>query len=155
MDELRIPRIKWLQLLYELKCKGAGYRESGAFLLGKLGDRKVCHYICYDELDENAFSSGCIVLRKIAWIRLWDYCAKNKMHVLADVHTHPSQWTSQSHSDKHNPMVSQSGHIALIVPNYAKHWWRGLRGVGIHEYISNNSWNIWAEKSGKVKLVLL
>ena len=155
MDEIIIPRFKWLTLLCELKCKGEDKRESGAFLLGKKGSRKVCHYVCYDELYEDAFRSGCIVLERMAWVRLWDICLKNEMQVLADIHTHPLEWTGQSSSDMQNPMISQLGHIAMIAPCYAKYWWRGLRGIGIHEYKGNNTWQDWSVNSGRVRFVLL
>jgi len=155
MDEIIISRLKWLKLLCDLNFKGEGRRESGAFLLGKKGSRKVCHYICYDELYEDAFSSGYIVLERVAWVRLWDFCSKNKMQVLADIHTHPSEWTAQSPSDMQNPLVSQAGHIAMIAPCYAKYWWRGLRGIGIHEYKGSNRWQGWSSNSGKVRFVLL
>jgi proteasome lid subunit RPN8/RPN11 len=44
------------------------------------------------------------------------------MEVLADVHTHPGLDSSQSETDRTHPMISESGHVALIVPSYAKGW---------------------------------
>lgn len=154
MDEIKISIFKWISLLRALKNKGGSKSESGAFLLGKLGTKKVCHYICYDDLDENALKKGIITLDKITWVRLWKFCSQNKLQVLADIHTHPSKWTGQSPSDMQYPIVSQVGHLALIAPYYAKYWWHGLHGVGIYEYKGNYKWKQWPSTSGKVRLVL-
>ena len=155
MGDLKISVFKWGCLLRELKQRSNGKRESGAFLLGQLGARKIHHHICYDDLDKNALKNGIITLDRIAWVNLWKFCSQNKMEVLADVHTHPSEWTGQSLSDMHYPIVSQVGHIALIVPNYAMYWWRGLHNIGIHEYKGNYMWKQWPSNSGKLRLVLL
>ena len=39
--------------------------------------------------------------------------------VVADVHVHPGD-SGQSNSDRAYPMISQAGHIALILPRFAR-----------------------------------
>src|SRR6218665_2488008 len=123
MDRIKIviPRAIWLAGLAELHRRGGERHESGAFLLGKSekGKRVASHWVFYDELDPDAYSTGVCVLYGESFDRLWSICRKAGLAVIADVHTHPGS-PAQSHSDRTNPMVSTSGHIALIVPNFAR-----------------------------------
>jgi len=41
------------------------------------------------------------------------------MQVVADVHTHP-RGPGQSPSDRANPMIGLTGHMALIIPRFAQ-----------------------------------
>lgn len=152
---LQIPWMVWWRLMRELKRRGRGCRESGAFLLGRNGAQKVSHFICYDDLDPTALDTGIIVFHGAGFVPLWDYCRAHKMRVLADVHTHARDWTGQSGSDSTHPMIAQTGHIALIVPHLAQRRFQSLAGVGIHEYRGDHRWNTWGPKSGKVRLTLI
>ncbi len=152
---LCISWLVWWRLIRELKRRGGGHRESGAFLLGGNGARKVSHFICYDDLDPTALDTGIIMFHGEGFVPLWEFCRARKMRVLADVHTHPSEWTGQSGSDSTHPMIAQSGHVALIVPQFAQRRFQSLAGVGIHEYCGDHRWNSWGPKSGKVRLTLL
>ena len=65
-------------------------------------------------------------------------CAEKGLTVVADVHTHPGVPT-QSRSDRANPMISQAGHFALIVPRFA----RGRvepRDVSVNVYLGSKQW---------------
>ncbi len=151
--ELKVSWMLWLRLLSELKRRGRGRRESGAFLLGKIGSRKVSEFICYDDLDPHALDTGIIDFDGAGYGPLWEKCQQKKLQVLADVHTHPSSWTGQSGSDRSYPMISQGGHLALIVPHYATRKCQTLKGVGIHEYLGDGQWR--SGKKAVVKLTLL
>lgn len=155
MKNLTIPRLLWWRLLTELKKRGGGHRESGAFLLSKAGNSKICGFLCYDDLDPHSLDSGIIIFHGEGYIPLWEHCRKNNLCVTADVHTHPGHWTNQSQSDRTNPMISLPEHVAMIVPDYAQNNWRGLQGVGIHQYLGNHRWKSWKPKSGRVCLSLL
>src|SRR5271166_1390760 len=96
---LEIPALLWWRLVRQLKRRGGGRRESGAFLLGKTGSSKVSCFICYDDLDKSALDTGIIVFRGRGFVRLWEYCKAQAMKVLADVHTHSGAWTGQSEAD--------------------------------------------------------
>jgi proteasome lid subunit RPN8/RPN11 len=139
---VRVPIFLWRRLISDLRKRGGGRRESGAFLLGFRGPRRdiVKKYIPYDELDPNALDSGIIVFNPVGFMKLWQECKRLKMQVLADVHTHPTDWTEQSDTDRTHPMISQVGHIALIVPNFARHSGWHLKGVGIFEYLGEHRW---------------
>ena len=152
---VKIPYLLWMRLLRQLRKRGGGYRESGAFLLGKAGSRRVRKFLCYDDLDESALDSGIIMVHAIGFVRLWDICQKENLRVLADVHTHPTSWIDQSESDRTHPMVAQPGHFALILPNFAKPNRKPLGGAAVYEYLGNHEWKSWSAKSAPVKTTIL
>jgi proteasome lid subunit RPN8/RPN11 len=155
MVKLSIPLWRWMCLMADLRRCSGGRRESGAFLLGRVGGARVIRYVVYHALDPHVSDSGVITFNGSGFFPLWTLCSQQALRVLADVHTHPTDWTGQSSSDRAQPMVSLPHHIALIVPFFAARRLQGLRGVGIHEYLGNRRWKTWEWNSGKVRLVLL
>lgn len=136
---LRIRPALWAELLRELRRRGAGRRESGAFLLSPRGGngRTVSHVIYFDDIDPDSLI-GSIHLSQDAFPKLWDLCDHLDARVIGDVHTHPSQWVEQSNIDADNPLVARRGHVALIVPDFAQ-LDIGAADVGMHEY-HGDSW---------------
>ena len=153
--QLKVPVLLWRRLLQQLRRRGGGERESGAFLLGKPGSARTTRFICYDDLDDSALGTGIITFHAAGFVRLWEICAREKLKVLADVHTHPSAWTGQSGSDRTHPMIALAGHIAIILPDFAQQAKSSLNGAGIYEYLGNHEWKTWSVKSGRVKITLL
>lgn len=153
--KLNIQRSLWRRMVIDLRSRGHGERESGAFLLGDVAGDRIKHFIPYDDLDVDALTSGIVSFHSLGFVALWNFCAKHKMQVLADVHTHSNSWTSQSETDRTNPMIEQPGHIALILPHFAETSRWSLTGVGIYEYLGDHQWNKWAPRSGRVKLTVL
>jgi proteasome lid subunit RPN8/RPN11 len=98
---------------------------------------------------------GYIHFNGAGFVPLWKICQNEKLRVVADVHTHPTTWTDQSESDTTNPMIAQKGHMALIIPNYARRLRFSLRGVGIFEYLGDGQWRQWPARSGIVSLTCL
>jgi hypothetical protein len=145
---LKIPVMLWRRLFTELRRRSGGHRESGAFLLG--GKRKVSKVIYYDDIDPHALDTGIVKINGGAFVLLWDFCAQHGLRVLADVHTHPTEWTGQSYSDRTNPVVAQAGHIAIILPHFASAKRPSLRGAGMYEYLGDHQW-----RDGLVKLTIL
>jgi len=130
----------WRQILAELERRGENYHESGVFLLGveHEGRREVLDAIYYDQLDPDAYSSGVCVLHGSAFAKLWALCRERNLTVVADAHTHPVE-AFQSSSDKANPMVAQVGHIAIIIPNFAREPVL-LPHLRIYEYCGEHEW---------------
>jgi len=153
--EMEINRLLWFKLTRELHRRGANRRESGAFLLSREGDAKVVRFICYDDLDPRCLDRGFVHFDGIGYVKLWKICQTQKLRVVADVHTHPTKWTSQSDLDVAHPMIPQKGHMALIVPSFARGCRFGLRGVGIFEYLGDGEWRQSSVNSGKVALTYL
>jgi hypothetical protein len=132
----------WGELTRELSRRTEGRHESGAFLLGKhigRAPRQVSKIVYYDDLDPHAYDTGACVVRGPAFARLWELCRSTGLSVVADIHVHPGA-AHQSWEDKTNPTLPHAGHVAIIVPNYAKPPIR-LRDLGIYEYIGKYEWN--------------
>jgi proteasome lid subunit RPN8/RPN11 len=110
----------WTSLIRDLRQRGHGRRESGAFLLGHAseGAKTVHEWLPYDELDPGSLSYDYVRLSTESFSQLWSVCAERDVQVVGDVHTHPFG-PAQSPSDRANPMVSMAGHMALIVPRFA------------------------------------
>jgi proteasome lid subunit RPN8/RPN11 len=138
----------------QLAERGEGRRESGAFLLAQSGRRarRVVAWIHFDDLDPNSLN-GSVSIRGEAFSHLWATCRKRGVKVVADVHTHPARGVGQSSIDQANPMVARGGHIALIVPSFA----RGRvhpRDVGFHVYRGDRSWNAFHGEAAAERLRL-
>lgn len=147
----------WMRLVGELRRRGRGRRESGAFLVGRQGDchRRVVRFVCYDDLDRAALEHGIVTLHAAGMSALWDLCRRESLTVLADVHTHPDSDTRQSHTDRQYPMVPVAGHLAMIVPNFGRISCWSLGGVGVHVFEGAGRWTSYRSRSADspVKLV--
>lgn len=143
--QLRIPVRLWVRMLGDVRHRGHGRRESGAFLLGNRNHAQDCvrRYLCYDDLDPHALDSGIVVMRACGFGKLWTHCRKSGLQVLADVHTHGDTAARQSPTDQHNPMIGEIGHVALILPCFAQTWCWNFHGVGIYEYRGGYQWHAW------------
>lgn len=139
---IRVPFLTWRSAILALRRRGHGQRESGAFLLGvrQAANGFCTAYICYDDLDPNAYQHGGIAFHATGCAALWALCRNRQLEILADVHTHPGDDTRQSSIDQRNPMIPVIGHTAMIVPNFAHAPWWSLRGVGVYEYLGNFAW---------------
>jgi hypothetical protein len=127
-------------VLADLAHRGERCHEAGAFLLGEIhnGRRDVRDVVYYDELDFGAYSTGVCVLYGTAFAQLWSVARSKQLTVVADIHTHFGR-AVQSLEDRTNPMVARAGHIALIVPEFARtpiaH-----EALGIYEYRGGHNW---------------
>src|SRR5439155_25402816 len=98
----------WNAGLAELHRRGAGQRESGAFLLGErvrqrgVERRRVQRFAYYDDLDPNSLDTGIVVFDGSGFGPLWQLCREARLEVVADVHTHPGV-AGRSHADRRNP----------------------------------------------------
>ncbi len=155
---VRISILLWARIIYQLRSRGNGSHESGAFLLGRKDSdvTRVTAYICYDDLDPEAYQFGAIAFHAVGNAALWEYCRTKQLKVLADVHTHPGSGVRQSVTDQENPMLPIQGHTAIIVPNFAHTSWWSLHAVGVYEYLGNFQWRTHntAAKSSRVQLAI-
>ena len=86
---LEISRWRWWRLVRELRRRGAGSRESGAFLLGvRCGQSVIVRdFICYDDLDPKALEFGHVTFHGSGFPLLWTICRQRELQAVADVHT--------------------------------------------------------------------
>lgn len=148
---LRCRAAIWDEGVQELARRTlGGRRESGAYLLGQHrsdGSRDVLDFIYYDDIDPEALSTGIVTIRQTALPRLWEICRQRGYGVVADVHVHPGGY-GQSESDMANPVMPRAGHIALILPHFARN---GPRpgAIGIFEFLGNGQWAVHSGKGRK------
>ena len=133
-------------MVAELRRRGDARRESGAFLLSpRLGDgRTITRVVYLDDLDPHCLT-GTIRFDGIGYGRLWDICDRDRLRLVADVHTHPGPSVAQSSIDRDNPMLARVGHLALIIPNFARDGVKP-REVGIHEYLGDEGWRSFLDR---------
>ena len=138
--KLTVPSEIWDELLSELHRRTEEMHESGAFLLGHLGksDRRVTGVVFYDELDPDAYRTGIVVMHAPSFGVLWDRCRSSGLSVVADIHVHPRA-AFQSLADRKNPMIATAGHLALIVPDFARPPVVPEK-LGFYEYRGNHRW---------------
>lgn len=143
---LSCPSGLWREGLGELRRRGGGRRESGAFLLGheEGGRRAVERFVFYDDLDPGCLDTGIVAFDGVGYGPLWRMCRETGTKVVADVHTHPGA-AVQSPIDRENPMIAQRGHLALIVPEFARRR-VGPPELGIYEYEGDHRWR---DRGGK------
>jgi proteasome lid subunit RPN8/RPN11 len=141
--ELSCSWLLWRRLTARLRERGRNAsRESGAFLLGFRepgGAARIVDFVLYDDLDPHSLDTGIISFDGKYFGKLWAICRERNLTVVADVHVHPGG-SDQSQSDRAYPMVSQAGHLALILPNFARapvpH-----DDIGIYRYLGGGDWH--------------
>src|SRR5687767_171170 len=138
--QLACPAPLWRALLHELRRRGGGHGESGAFLLGRtFGRRRRVESIAfYDDLDPDSLKTGIVVFDGRGYGPLWTHCRETGRTVVADVHTHAGA-ARQSSLDRDNPMIATAGHVAIIVPSFAQGRVQ-LADLGIYEYEGAHRW---------------
>jgi len=140
--ELDCPWTVWRALCRDLRRRGINRsRESGAFLLAVQGatDRRVVAYVLYDDLDPHCLDTGIVRFDGRYFSELWALCKARELTVIADIHVHGADF-GQSDSDRAHPMISRAGHIALILPNFARRpQWRW--NVGMYRYEGGKRWS--------------
>jgi len=82
----------------------------------------------YDDIDPACFEHGIVEFDGTKFGLIWKKCRELKMEVVADVHVRPGGY-GQSHTDRHNPMIAERGHLAADSPAlcgkhlYARRYW--------------------------------
>lgn len=141
-SRVRITPSRWDELIRELRQRGRGERESGAFLLARAGARArntVARIVYFDDVDPTCLTGG-ITIQSSGFTALWKICAEHSLRVIGDVHTHPSHFVNQSDIDQANPMIATRGHVAVIVPDFASDA-VGAADCGVHVYRGAHEWD--------------
>ena len=139
------PRLCWphghfRSVMAELNRRGEDRHEAGAFLLGERQGACaiVRDVVYYDDLDPHAYDQGICILNGYTFGQAWALCRERQLEVVGDVHTHRAG-VGQSESDRTNPMLALSGHLAVIVPRFARSPLKPM-DLGIYEYLGNHEW---------------
>ena len=137
---LEAPAPLWAQLIEHLRLQGGGVRESGAFILGRKSEvgRVMASFLPYEQLQIDALHDDYVALTATSFAKLWQLCRTNGLTVVGDMHTHRFG-PGQSRSDRTNPMVALSGHVAFIVPRFAQGKVRP-QDLGMYVYEGHHQW---------------
>jgi proteasome lid subunit RPN8/RPN11 len=151
---IRCARARWADGVTQLARRGAGVRESGAFLLGQREgpNATIEGFAYYDDLEPGCLDAGMVVLTGAAYGPLWALCRSTGRTVVADVHTHPRR-ARQSDLDRRHPMIANAGHVAIIVPDYAQHA-VALAELGVYLYRGGHAWLDYSGPSAADVLIL-
>jgi hypothetical protein len=139
--ELHCPSALWSRLLFSLRLRGhQGRHESGAFLLGTRDEvrARITDFVLYDDLDPHSLDTGIVHFDGRYYGALWERCRYAGISVVADVHTHPFG-SGQSPSDRAHPMISEAGHVALILPYFAMRE-MSITDIGMYHYLGAKRW---------------
>jgi len=130
----------WNDGVDELMQRTGRTRESGAFLLGSIEGRirRIQQFLYYDDIDPTCFQHGIVEFDGGRFGLVWEKCRELNLVVVADVHVHPRGY-GQSSSDRQNPMIAESGHLAIILPHFAAQA-HMPGGIGIYEYLGSRQW---------------
>jgi len=134
MSSLTIPKALWIEILNILRLRSAGYRESGAILLGEIGpmgDRTARRAVPYHELDDDSASADYVELSEIGKYRLYRLIEQNKLRIIAMSHTHPYKWVGLSPVDQANQISSRVGFWSIVIPNFCREPWE-VQHMGFH-----------------------
>jgi hypothetical protein len=140
--EVSCSWLLWQRLTAKLRERGRdATRESGAFLLGYRNDgrARIIDFILYDDLDPHALDTAIVRFDGRYFGALWDICKCRGLSVVADVHVHPGG-CGQSASDQDHPMISRAGHVAFILPDFARPPVRP-ESVGMYRYLGDKRWH--------------
>lgn len=141
---LFVPLPKWRRLLQDLWLSSEGVHESGAFLLGEISEtkRSIVDWVQYDDFDPGSLDTGIVRLKGDKLGALWERCRRLGLTVVADVHTHPGV-ARQSRSDRNHPVIAVPGHLALIVPRFARPPVLHAE-IGVFQYQGSKQWRSFA-----------
>lgn len=139
----------WRKGTLELHRRTGERIEAGAFLLGKVegATKRITKILFYDDIDPTCFQNGIVEFDGKNFGEVWKICREEGLEVVADVHVHPGGYW-QSSSDQNNPMIPKAGHLALILPNFAKGNPRP-GGIGMYEFLGSMKWKNHTPGGGK------
>lgn len=90
---------------------------------------------------------------RVAVSMMLELARDKKMSIVADLHTHPSDWVDLSEVDRANPIEYRIGLLALVLPSCAL----GLADIGrtgVHEYTGSGNWKTFGPDEHAMRVVI-
>lgn len=138
---IRISTNLWNETIKGLAEHSQGLRESGCIWAGKRNELTwtVKEVLFLDDLPGVRRQHLYHRTPRIAINKLFELLREKDLQIIADLHTHPTDWVELSDTDKLHPIEYRIGLIAVIFPYFAqmKHKFNDL---GVHEYLGNGEW---------------
>lgn len=136
-----IPQNLWLQTWLGLLERGKGVVESAAVWGGKrAGSIETVEAVYFlDDLVGKVQRRQYHYVPQRSLARLFAKLTENKHLIVADIHTHPSDWVGLSPLDMEHPIEFRRGIHAVVLPSYALHP-PSLKQAGVHKYQGDGNW---------------
>jgi proteasome lid subunit RPN8/RPN11 len=77
----------------------------------------------HHEIADDRASALFLELPEAAKFGLYQQLAREKLRILALLHTHPEGWVDLSWIDQQNQISSRVGFLSIVLPFYGKHEW--------------------------------
>lgn len=147
ISHLHIPLNLWEQVHLLLRDRSAGQRESGAVILGTGNSTKAriaSKVLGYHELCDDRATDVFVELSEAGKLKLYSQLEREKLQLVAMVHTHPGGWVGLSPIDQANQLSSRVGFWSIVLPHFGKQPW-DLDLVGFH-IRQNRGWHQLAQE---------
>jgi hypothetical protein len=138
-----VPRAIWACTWSGLRSRGAGAKESAAVWAGCRCDG-LEHVEALYFLDDYAGGEQRRGYHRVPVEALTEFFAalqQQKQVIVADIHTHPTDWVGLSALDEENPIEFRVGLPALVLPCFALPR-PSLSISGVHIYKGNGRWRM-------------
>jgi hypothetical protein len=136
-----VPSCIWNDTWIGLRLRGQGRKESAAVWAGcrhNNDERVEAVYF----LDDYAGGEQCRGYHRVDVEALTEFFVtlqRQKQVIIADIHTHPTDWVGLSPLDESNPIEFRVGLPAIVLPSFAEpepSW----SISGVHIYRGNGRW---------------
>lgn len=113
-----------------LRDRSDGWRESACMWIGD-SDGQVRRVVFHHEIADDRATALSLELPEKAKYSLYEQLARDRLRVLALLHTHPDSWVDLSWIDQQNQISSRLGFLSIVLPYYGKEPWV-MEDIGFH-----------------------
>lgn len=138
---ISIPAYIWDETVRGLAGRSQGLRESGCIWAGKRNELTwtVKEVVFLDDLPGVRRHQLYHRMPRVAINKLFELLREKDLQIIADLHTHPTDWVELSDTDKIHPIEYRIGLIAIVFPNFAQ-FPHTFINLGVHEYLGSSEW---------------
>lgn len=153
--KLFVSQKLWVSTWEGLQLRSAGQVEAACVWLGTRTDtaQVAVEVVFLDDLPGTIGRRLQHRTSRQAVAMLLEIAREKQLSIVADLHTHPSDWIDLSEVDQEHPIEYRRGLIALVLPRFALGL-PDLARTGVHEYIGNGQWSTLSIEERNERIVL-
>jgi proteasome lid subunit RPN8/RPN11 len=129
-SRVTVPRTVLHTTVTGLRERSAGWRESACVWIGTAAG-VVQRVTFHHQIANDRATALSLELPETAKFELYRQLAREKLRILALLHTHPESWVGLSWIDQQNQISSRVGFLSIVLPFYGKHDWN-YDDIGFH-----------------------
>ena|SRR3569832_1027608 len=153
--QLQVAKKLWVTTWLGLQERSAGQREAACVWLGgRTRETEIATDIVF--LDDLPGTVGRRLQHRTsrqAVAILLELARAKGLSIVADIHTHPSDWVDLSDVDREHPIEYRVGLVAIVLPSFALGE-PDLARTGVHQYLGNGDWERLDGSQSNPRLVL-